>query len=341
MPGRIHGRTSRRAANKTDQLSEQNELKFTYNSNGTIKTSTEADGNTTKYEYDEHGNLKEIKPPAPLSPITIKVNADSQPEVITDGAGHKKTITYNKLEQPTKIVYSGTGTEKTVKYEFEADGNIVKREDSTGTTTYTVDPLNRITREELVTGGARNSYEYDSASNLTAFTDSGGTTNYKYNGLDELASMKEPEATKETTFAYNNDQELTSITYPSGVKESYKREEATGRPETITAEGITGGPSVPKLTYTYKSGSDPTSLIHSVTESTSGAETVYKYDPLDRLTEAVTKDAGEQRYQFKPHARRQPLAPDALRPTLLRPNHRKLDPTRPSGSRSWIPIRRR
>jgi YD repeat-containing protein len=81
--------------NKNDPLSSENEMKFSYNTNGTTKTSTDADGHTTNYAYDEKGNLKEIKPPAPLSPTTITVDADSRPHVITDGAGHIETITYD------------------------------------------------------------------------------------------------------------------------------------------------------------------------------------------------------------------------------------------------------
>ena len=116
---------------------------------------------------------------------------------------------------------------------------------------------------------------------------SGGTTKYKYNALNELEGMTEPSATKETTFTYDNDHRLTKITYPSGVSENYKLEANTGRPETITFEGLAGG-TVPNLSYTYLSGKNQTSLIQTLKESTSGAITTYKYDPLNRLKEATT-----------------------------------------------------
>jgi hypothetical protein len=72
--------------------------------------------------------------------------------------------------------------------------------------------------------------------------------------------MLEPGESTETKLAYNNDHRLDKITYPSGAIENYKLEPATGRPETITAEGVTGT-TVPKLTYAYKQGEDDTSLI--------------------------------------------------------------------------------
>jgi YD repeat-containing protein len=104
---------------------------------------------------------------------------------------------------------------------------------------YAVDPLNRVTKEELPSS-LSNSYEYDDSSNMIAFTDGGGTTKYKYNGLNELESMLEPGDSKEATFGYDNDHRLKKITYASGAIENYNLEPATGRPETVTAEGVTG-----------------------------------------------------------------------------------------------------
>lgn len=279
-----------------DSLSTERETKFEHNSNGTIKSSTDPRGETTSYEYDSEGNLKEVKPPVPLSPTVITVDADSRPHTVTDGAGHIETITYDKDDRVTQIADTGTGTAKTINYEYDADGNIKKREDSTGTTKYTVDALNRITKEELP-GSLSNSYEYDAASNTTSFTDGGGTTTYKYNKLNELEAMREPGETKETTFAYDNDHRLTKITYPSGVSENYKLEASTGRPETVTAEGTTGL-TVPKFTYTYKEGEYNTALLHTAAEST-GNTTTYTYDPLERLTGATTTGTSPSRYAFK------------------------------------------
>jgi RHS repeat-associated protein len=288
-------------ASQTDPLTEQNKLSYTYEADGNVETSTDADERTTKYKYDSQGQLDEIIPPTPLAVTTIKDDADGRPEVITEGAGHKTTITYDKDDRATKIVYSGTGTEKTVKYAYEPDGNLVTREDSTGTAKYTYDKLNRLTKEELPTGS--NTYEYDGASNLVAFTDGGGTTKYTYNGLNELESMTEPGASKSTTFTYDGDGRVTKMTYPSGVSETYQLEATTGRPETITFEHTTGL-AMPTLSYTYKEkvgeSENNTELIHTVKEAT-GPSTTYTYDALNRLTEALTKagkPANQSLYHF-------------------------------------------
>jgi RHS repeat-associated protein len=283
--------------NVTDQLSSQNELSFAFNPNGTISSSTDADGHATSYEYDASGNLKKITPPAGsgLEPTTITVDADSRPHVVTDGAGHIETFEYDKLDRITKIAYTGTGTARTVKYTYDANGNISKREDPTGTTKYTVDSLNRVTKEELP-GALSNEYGYDAASNATSFKDAGGTTKYTHNSLNELESMLEPGESKETKFAYDNDHRLIKMTYPSGASENFKLEGTTGRPETITVEGVSGT-TVPNLTYAYHQGESNTGLIQKLTES-SGSSTSYEYDVLGRLASAVTTGTSPSRYAF-------------------------------------------
>src|SRR5665811_282659 len=97
--------------------------------------------------------------------------------------------------------------------------------------------------------------------------------------------------------AYDGERRLTKITYPSGAKEAYKLEPTTGRPESITPEGITGT-SVPTLTYTYKNGENNTSLIQTVSESTNNT-TKYSYDVLDRLKQAVSTGTGPNPFFYR------------------------------------------
>jgi RHS repeat-associated protein len=283
-------------SSKTDQLASEKELTFEYNANGTLKASTDAAGAKTEYLYDEKGNLKEIKPPSGsgIEPTKISVDADSRPEVITDGAGHKETITYDKADRVTKTVFSGVGTEKTVSYEYDGAGNLVKREDSTGTSKYTRDALNRLTKEELP-GSVTHSYTYDAASNMKSFTDGGGTTNYAYNGLNELESMTEPSTLGTDKFTYDNNHRLTKIEYPSKAVENYKLDAATGRVERLTPEGVLGAQT---LSYTYTKGANNQQQIQTMAESPAGATTTYSYDVLNRLKEAATTGARQTHYLF-------------------------------------------
>jgi RHS repeat-associated protein len=281
-----------------DPLATEHELSFEYEGNGNVKASTEARGNKTTYEYDTKGNLKSIKPPVPLKETAISVDALSRPHIVTDGAGHIQTITYDKLDRITEIGYTGTGTAKTIKFEYDANGDLIKREDPTGTTKYEHDHLGRLTKEELP-GGQNNEYGYDAASNLTAFTDSGGKTEYTYDEVNELKTTIEPPEKKVTEFKYDGDHRITEIHYASKAVERYKLQGTTGRPETITFEGLSGT-SVPNLTYTYINAGANTGLTQTAAEST-GNTTSYKYDPLNRLERATSEGTGPTKsfYRFK------------------------------------------
>ncbi len=284
--------------NLNDQLAEQHEMSFAYNGNGSVSSSSDADGHTTTYEYDGKGNLSKIIPPAGsgIGGTVISVDADSRPHVITDGAGHVETITYDNDDRATEVAYSGTGSAVAVKFTYDGDGNLTKRVDPSGTTKYVVDALGRVTKETLP-GSLSNKYGYDDASNMTSFADGGGTTKYVYNGVNELESMTEPGVTGATTFAYDADHRLTQISYPSGAKETYKLEPTTGRPEVVTPEGITGT-AVGALTYSYKSGENDSSLVQQISDST-GSTTTYGYDALKRLRNAVTTGAAPAHYEYK------------------------------------------
>jgi len=283
-------------------LTSENESNFEYNSKGEVTASKDALGNTTTYEYDEKGNLKKTTPPAgseeeQILASTVTVDSESRPHVIEDGAGHIETISYDVNDHINEIAFTGTGTSKTVKLEYDSDGNLIKRVDSTGTTKYTVDALNRLTKESLP-GSLSNEYAYDLASNMESFTDGGGTTSYKYNSLNLVESMTEP-GPKTTSFSYDGDHRLTKVEYASKAAEGFELD-INGRAKSITFTGLSGT-AVPNLTYSYTSPEgNQSELINSLSEST-GPKTEYLYDPLNRLELARRQVSGSsgQRYEFE------------------------------------------
>ncbi len=202
------------------------------------------------------------------------------------------------MDRITQVAYSSGPT---VSYTYNGDGFITARTDATGSTSYTPDGLNRLTAE-TDPGNVKFSYTYDDASNMTSFTDAGGTTTYSYNGLNELVSMYEPggkctsPASLCTTFGYDNDARLTKVTYPSGVSENYTLDPATGRVTSIVAKSPSGA-TLKSDAYTYTHAGNDTVLIQAVTDQ-AGNVTSYTYDPLDRVTDAVTTGASPSRYHY-------------------------------------------
>jgi RHS repeat-associated protein len=301
---------------QTDALSSQNTLNYSYNKNGTVSSSTEADGHKTTYEYDTSGNLKTVIPPSGsgLGKETITVDADSRPHTVTQclvesgescTASETTTLTYNNLNMVTKAVDTGPDATKTFEYTYDANGNLEKRVDPTGTTSFAYDSLNLLTEESLP-GGGSNAYAYDEASNLKSFTNSGGTTEYFYNKLNELESMYEPGGNcsgtpaKCTRAAYSNAGSLTKITYPSGATLNYTVDPIAGLPTAITAKNPSGE-TLLSHSYSYLEGSDDTPLVFQDSYSQPGTATdttTYEYDALDRLREATTTGTTPSYYKY-------------------------------------------
>jgi RHS repeat-associated protein len=300
---------------QTLPLTGEPSLKYEYNPDGTIKSSTDADGHTTTYEYDASGNLKTIVPPtgSGLGKTTIAVDALSRPHTITQclaesggscTSSQTSTLTYDKLDRVSEAVDTGPGATKTFKYTYDADGNLEKRVDPTGTTTFTLDPLNRVTKESLP-GSLSNEYSYDEASNLIGFTDAGGSTHYFYNWLNELIAMYDPggncEATpvKCTHAEYDGAGSLTKLEFPSKATVNYGVDATTGRPTSIVVKSPSGT-ALLSHTYSYIKSSKDTPLIFEDTykQGTTSNETFYEYDSLDRLTEALTTGTNKSYYGY-------------------------------------------
>jgi RHS repeat-associated protein len=291
-------------------------LKYEYNPDGTIKSSTDADGHATTYEYDASGNLKTIIPPSgsTLGKTTIAVDALSRPHTITQclvesggtcTSSQTATLTYDKLDRVTEAVDTGPGATKTFKYTYDADGNLEKRVDPTGTTTFTLDPLNRVTKESLP-GSLSSEYSYDEASNLIGFTDAGGSTHYFYNGLNELIAMYEPDGNCEATpvkcthAEYDGAGSLTKLEFPSKATVNYVVDATTGRPTSIVAKSPSGE-ALLSHAYSYIKSSKDTPLIFedAYTQGSTSNKTFYEYDGLDRLTEALTKGTNKSYYGYR------------------------------------------
>jgi RHS repeat-associated protein len=288
---------------------------YSYNENGTVAEATDFDGNTTTYKYNSEHYLTEVIPPSEsgLGKETIEPDSDGRPHIVkqclNEGCTSIRTatLTYNKLDEVTEAVYTGPGTTKTLKNTLDADGNLEKREDPTGTTKFSHDALNRLTEESLP-GGATNTYGYDEASNLTAFSDSGGTTTYLYNGLNELEAMYEPGGScgttpsKCTNFTYDNDGSLTKLNYPSGSYLKYVLEPLTGRPTTIEADNKKNEALLSNsYTYLEANSTHDTPLIWKDAYSTGGTATTtdYEYQEPELLDGAKTQEKSSTAYCYK------------------------------------------
>lgn len=267
---------------------------LTYNTDGTVASSTDANGNVTGYGYTG-GNLTSTTPPAPLGRTTISPDADSRPHVLTDGKGQAVTNTYDRLDRITRVAYAdGTA----VAYTYDGDDNLTARTDRDGgQTTITYDGLSRPTAQSF--RGTAQSFGYDTASDLTSLTDPGGTVGYGYDTAGDPTSITEPGGSCSgytltalpaansgcTLFGYDNAARRTQTATPGSVLQTTTYDGAGHQTE---IKAINAGGTLSDLAYSYtKPGTTTdTNKRQNVTDKITGRTTSYGYDELNRLTHA-------------------------------------------------------
>jgi YD repeat-containing protein len=271
----------------TNELPTQNAIKYTYNSNGTVNTFTDADGNVWSYGYDGKGNPTSTTPPpgSGLGTPTNTPDAESRPHVVTDGdPGHSETITYDNLDRVTNIAYASGPT---FHYNYDADGNLTSGTDPQGTTTYYPDSLGRDT-EVARPDGTYTQYSWDPNSNLTSvYTDPGVATTYSYNGLNQNTEVNG--LTTSATLSYDAEGRQSTETYGNGDQITYSYNDPAGRATEIKVTN-SAGQEIENLEYDYHSGCNGsnaiTGLVQCAQDQYMNQGWTYRYDTLNRLTSA-------------------------------------------------------
>jgi YD repeat-containing protein len=146
--------------------------------------------------------------------------------------------------------------------------------DSSGTTSYTYDNLNRVSTKVDPTSTTL-TYAYDGRSNVTSVA-SGvvGTYTYGYDLLDRATGMTTPYS-ESSTFAYDNDSRRTATNLANGIVVSNSYDgvsNLTGRNNTLSSTTISGA------TYTYNGANIPTGAAEA-----SGNSTTWTYDNAYQL----------------------------------------------------------
>ncbi|MGH3602071.1 MAG: RHS repeat-associated core domain-containing protein [Pseudonocardiaceae bacterium] len=274
---------------QTKEPTSGDQASLSYNSDGTVATSTDPDSNQTTYSYTNH-NLTTVTPPAGsgLNPIHLSYDsADRVTEIssISGSTGHEVEYSYNDFDQIIQAVYKNAAgtTVATFSYSYDNDGHLISRTGPAGQTTYNYDGLGRPTSVSYPGGGSV-SYGYDAASNLTSLTDAGGKVSYHYDKANQLTAVIDPGTyTPAATLNYNHDGLLTSTTYHSGasIVDAYNSLDQLTK-VTDTYKTAAGQAAHLSYAYTYDG-----TLQQTMTDQ-AGNQTTYSYDALNRLTQAQT-----------------------------------------------------
>jgi len=204
----------------------------TYDANGQLQNSRDADGNTTTYNYDASGRLTQVNDASGQSVnlIYTGINLTSIQTVTPEGAQTRVRYGYDTSNRLTQVTVDLTPEDSSI-----ADGN-------TYVTTYTYDGSSK--RIASITQGDGNtiSFTYDASGRVATYTDGvGRTTTVDYTSLNEdvvekaIANSSVLESTISTNFGLNSSRLSTTDTVSTTTNYSLNRSAlSTTDTETVT-----------------------------------------------------------------------------------------------------------
>lgn len=258
---------------------------YTYTSAGQLDVLTDALGRATDYDYDARGNMTRI------------TYADGSSESWTyDALGNADSWT-NRRGRTIRSEYDTRGLLIARFYEdgsqdsftYDERGKLLVSTDSTGSTFYTYDERERVTRIELSSGHSL-SYTYDAADRRTSMTDERGhVTRYTWNAMGSLARVSDGEGNLLAEYDYDQGGRLVVERRGNGTTTEYSYTAAGQVAEMLMRDA--SGTVTSFCRYTY----DKVGL--RVAMETQDGTWSYGYDKIGQLTSAVFAPAEGSRLE--------------------------------------------
>jgi RHS repeat-associated protein len=266
-------------------------LAYSYDANGNQTSQTDGAGNTTSYAYDPLD--RPTSSTDPLHRVTaFAYDAAGNRTTLTDPSGRTTSYRYDAANQLTGIVYSD-GKTPDVVYDYDANGQRTSMTDGTGSTTYTYDSLNHLTK---LTNGAGDTvaYDYDLAGRLTSLSyPNGKTVTRTYDPAGRLNTVTDW-FSNTTRFDHDRDNNLTTEAYPNGVQTSATFDRADQLTSIVHQKGTTTladfnytRDKLGQLTSTTPTGvpGEPESYGYTALNQLGSLNgKTYRYDHADNLT---------------------------------------------------------
>jgi RHS repeat-associated protein len=223
----------------------------TFDSLGRLLTSLGASNQTTRYEYDNNGNLTKLIDPRNAATLTAfdalnrvkqvtdalngitKTAYDLRDNVtsVTDAKLHATTYTVNGFGFMTSTSSPDSGT---TTFTYDLAGNVKSRSDARKlVVNFTYDALDRPLTRTYAATAENVTFGYDATAGgnygvgrLTSITDAAGTASFVYDAYGNRVSEKRTIAgiAYTTTYGYDLAGNLTRIAYPSGLIANYQRD---------------------------------------------------------------------------------------------------------------------
>jgi RHS repeat-associated protein len=299
------------------------QVKYTYDNNGNVKTRRDVINRVAYFDYDPQDRLIKVKAPDG-GEITNNFNSEGNLEFVQDPRGLRTTYTYNGFGQ---VLTQSSPDSGTTIYTYDSAGRLGTETKANGIAiTYGWDKLGRMTSR--TSAGVTETLTYDEGTfgkgRLTRVNDVTGQTTFTYNAAGELVQQVNTiyGSTYTTTWTFDAAGRKLGMTYPTGLSLTFSYD-AYGRLASVSsnlggtwatlADSFLYQPAT-DLRYAWRFGNNLPRLVtldsdgrttqlssqnvHSVTLAHTTTDTLYSlsdgiypsqsatfgYDQADRLT---------------------------------------------------------
>lgn len=283
-----------------------NTTKYNLDLWGKIKEVHEASGSVSRYEYDYAGNLTSV---IDGNGNTTQYNYNSLNLIsgIIDPLGGKISYKYDKQGRrvwaadkegriihcrynfDNKLVSSWNEDGILEKYEYNLDGSLAASISDRTIHSYTYTPSGRLKRKNTNGVGVLD-YEYDKNGRVTRLTDvSGKTVEYNYDILGRLTSVAN--AGRQTAqYEYNPDNTISRILYGSGVCAKYDYNMDKKIVGLLSVDPF--GQELFNGKYSYDANGN------QVMKEENGKATLYSYDSVNRLEKVSYPEGNNEKFDY-------------------------------------------
>ena len=253
--------------------------RYFFDNRGEIAEGEDPLGNFTHYVYDSNYNLTEVIDPAGQA-TRFAYDPNGHLMQTTDPDGHTVQYTHSG---PFNALSSYTDPDgNTTTYQYNSQGDLLSIAYPNGSQQqFSYDPLGNLT--ETINGRGQAIHEVHNSAGLPTEEDfaDGTKITYSFNAVGDMLTATNASGT--TTFRYDpTTDDLLSVSYPGGFSLTFTYDSAGRRIRSVDQDGFT-------VNYSY----NPEGLLAGLTDGNGNPIVTYAYDPAGRV---ARKDMGNGTY---------------------------------------------